>query len=346
MSVLWPVRPRIIGHKRGGAPIATVPELQFDYEDRKAEERLSKTMHGSSKKRARKAADKDIRKPGPDLQIKPVPEKPDYQVIAINKRLPVPLPNLHFILQIIAPRGSGKTTLLINFLTRFYRGIFDAVFLISPTMKNDTKWEEVPLNPERVYTSPGIDTINKVLGEVQGMPKRQLKLIVFDDCIGKESKKFGTFFEFTFRHRHSKTSIITCSQSFKMTDKMVRSNTTHYILFPIWNESEVRDIAEELSADWRHLAAIMPVEQFSFLFVDRQNNAIYKNLDEYLGPLRAPPELLRHALLASRPPGVAHGDDGSGSSSDDLDWSSMSDEEEKPHKRKREKKKAKRRRKE
>jgi hypothetical protein len=340
---MLPVQARVVGHKRGGAPIGSVPELQYDYEDRAAERRLASATAG--KKRKRGGGDKaDFTKPSGGLQITAVPEKPDYQVLAVNNKLGIPLPRLHFIMQVIAPRGSGKTTLLINFLTRFYRGIFDAVFVISPTMKNDSKWDEVPLNQERVYTSPNIDTINKVLAEVQGMPKRQLKLIVFDDCIGKESKKFGSFFEFTFRHRHSKTSIITCSQSYKMTDKMVRSNTTHYVIFPIWNESEVRDIAEELCMDWRHLAALMPAEQFSFLFVDRQNNAIYKNLEEYLGPLRAPPEEMQRHLLGGRgdaadSDGSARGGMGSSSSSDELDWSSDDDRRRKKKQKQRKKKK-------
>ena len=52
------------------------------------------------------------------------------------------LPAHEFTMGLIAPKGSGKTTLLINLLT-YYRKYFHAIYIFSPTVKNDEKWDWV-----------------------------------------------------------------------------------------------------------------------------------------------------------------------------------------------------------
>ena len=53
-----------------------------------------------------------------------------------------PLPTHEFSMGIIAPKGSGKTTLMVNLL-KFYAGYFHSIFIFSPTIKNDEKWDYV-----------------------------------------------------------------------------------------------------------------------------------------------------------------------------------------------------------
>ena len=50
------------------------------------------------------------------------------------------LPNHEFTMGVIAPKGQGKTTLLINFIL-FYRNYFNQIIILSPTIKNDPKWD-------------------------------------------------------------------------------------------------------------------------------------------------------------------------------------------------------------
>lgn len=72
-----------------------------------------------------------------ELVIKPVP----VQITA--KHPPAPhecLPDHEFTMGLIAPKGSGKTTLLCNLL-RFYKKYFHSIYIFSPTVKNDDKWE-------------------------------------------------------------------------------------------------------------------------------------------------------------------------------------------------------------
>lgn len=287
-------------HRRGTQQLQPDPELQYDYEqlqlDAEAAQHTKpvRKRKGDDKKKKTYVVNPALTKcDASRTRVLPVPEKPDPLVETVNRHLPVPLPHLHFILQMIAPRGSGKTTVLINFLQRFYYQTFDEVYVVSPTLKNDSKWDDVPLNPERVFLHPS-DALT-VCKNIESAPKKHLKLCVFDDCIGRGMKKKDDFFQFLFQHRHWKTSLIMCVQSWKMTERMIRDNTTHYVLFPIWNEEEVKDVALELCMDWRRLWAMMPIQRFEFLFFDRINNAIYKNFEEFLGPIRAPPTALDDA---------------------------------------------------
>ena len=73
------------------------------------------------------------------LKVKPVPipygaKHPDPNCF--------PLPTHEFSMGLIAPKGSGKTTLLVNLL-EFYKGYFHSIFIFSPTIKNDEKWDYV-----------------------------------------------------------------------------------------------------------------------------------------------------------------------------------------------------------
>ena len=73
------------------------------------------------------------------LKVKPVPipdgfKHPDPKCY--------PLPTHEFSMGIIAPKGSGKTTLLCNLL-EFYKGYFHTIFIFSPTIRNDEKWDYV-----------------------------------------------------------------------------------------------------------------------------------------------------------------------------------------------------------
>jgi len=306
-----PLLPALRGHQRGTKPLVSDPKEQFDPGERIREAKESRKRRRPTKK------DKNPTVPTGNLKINAVPEKPDPLVETINRRLDVPLPRLHFIVQLISPRGGGKTTLLINFIMRFYFQIFHAVFVVSPTLNNDSKWESVPLNPERKFVNPGPANIDKVITAIEGLPKKDLKLVIFDDCIGKGMRKKDRFYDFIFRHRHLRTSIISCAQNFKFVEKPVRGNTTHYALFSVWNQKEVEDIAEELGMSWERLMALMPTEKYAFLWVDRVNNAIYKNLDEYLGPVREPPS---YELVGKMAKGEKRrGDDSDGSSTESAD---------------------------
>lgn len=59
---------------------------------------------------------------------------------------PVPheiLPKHEFAMLIVAPKGSGKTNFICNMLLRHYKGYFHEIWICSPTVNNDEKWDVV-----------------------------------------------------------------------------------------------------------------------------------------------------------------------------------------------------------
>lgn len=80
------------------------------------------------------------------LRVKPVPvpasahhpNVPHHQI----------LPQHEFTLGLIAPKGSGKTTLIANLLD-FYTGYFHDIYVYSPTLHSDEKWDYIRKRPLR-----------------------------------------------------------------------------------------------------------------------------------------------------------------------------------------------------
>lgn len=77
------------------------------------------------------------------LTVKPIP-------VPLGSHHPeapnVVLPNHEFSMGLIAPKGAGKTTLLCNLLS-YYRGYFHSIYVFSPTVNNDDKWDWVKTQP-------------------------------------------------------------------------------------------------------------------------------------------------------------------------------------------------------
>lgn len=76
-----------------------------------------------------------------DLSIIPYDDRTQQHLV--NSQLPDWLPKHEFLMLIIAPAGSGKTTLLLNILLRIYKEYWHQIFLFSPTIHNDGKWEHL-----------------------------------------------------------------------------------------------------------------------------------------------------------------------------------------------------------
>jgi energy-coupling factor transporter ATP-binding protein EcfA2 len=60
-----------------------------------------------------------------------------------HSQLPDWIPKHEFLMLIVAPAGSGKTTLLLNLLLRIYTNYWHRIYIFSPTIHNDAKWDHV-----------------------------------------------------------------------------------------------------------------------------------------------------------------------------------------------------------
>jgi len=52
-----------------------------------------------------------------------------------------------FTLNVTSPKGSGKTTLVLNLIAK-YKGYFHKIYVISPTVANDEKWQQIMNVPD------------------------------------------------------------------------------------------------------------------------------------------------------------------------------------------------------
>ena len=77
--------------------------------------------------------------PPKKLTVKEVPVSLDAQHPPSPHNV---LPYHEFSMGLIAPKGSGKTTLLINLLA-YYAKYFHKIYIFSPTVRNDEKWDWV-----------------------------------------------------------------------------------------------------------------------------------------------------------------------------------------------------------
>ncbi len=243
-----------------------------------------------------------------DVTVKPLTNDDDDYIDPPNPNLL----RIPFSLLLISPKGSGKTTVLHNIMM-FYKGMFDQIFVYSPTINLDKKWEFVV----KKLKIPKENRFEKCReGQVSGLIERvketneSLKqkdkirtLMIFDDCVENlpKSKKISFINRLAMNHRHYFISHIIVSQSFKRLDPVVRLNTTGIILFNTDNTAERMKIIEELAGNlgrkkfeaiWIDIVSV----KFAFCYINYDTRKIHRNFDEVVADLDQPPEELMFAL--------------------------------------------------
>ncbi len=256
-----------------------------------------------------------------DVTVKPLFDDGDDYV-------PEPHPNLlriPFSLLLIAPKGSGKTTTIHNLLV-WYHKMFDAIFVFSPTIKIDKKWQmiidKLKIPKDNLFETLREEEVTNLIEQIKdaNAPLSQKKkirtLFIFDDSpeLLPKGKKVSFINKLAMNHRHLFISHIIVSQSFKKLDTVVRLNTTGMILYNTDNTSERMKIVEELAGNlgrkkfemlWMQAVS----EKFGFLYVNYDTRKIYQNFDKEIGDLNQPPEELMFQLKNK---GISMGNGGFG----------------------------------
>ncbi len=222
-----------------------------------------------------------------------------------------PHPNLlrlPFSLLLIAPKGSGKTTLLHNMLV-WYFNMFDNIFIWSPTINIDVKWnkliDKLEIPPENLFTKCKESQVEGLMRQIKDFNagkenKKKIKcLFIFDDIVEQlpKSKKISFLNKLAMNHRHYSISHIIVSQSFKKLDPVVRSNTTGMVLFNTDNTAERMKIIEELAGNigkmkfeklWLDCVNI----EYGFMYINYDSRLVYQNFDRVIADLNQVPEEL------------------------------------------------------
>ena len=171
-----------------------------------------------------------------------------------------------------APSASGKTVLLVSMILEQYRGCFERVYILSPSIDMDPQWEPVK---EYIRKDLGVNTdreqcwwedwdeaaLRNILAQQKkitqqskqlGMKKLYQVLIVIDDHADNPAvhRKTGDGILDTLfiRGRHYCCSTWVSTQKLRLMSSAVRVNTMFYCVFRLRNQLELDALIEELSA--------------------------------------------------------------------------------------------------
>jgi len=165
------------------------------------------------------------------------------------------LPGFPTVVIIVGEPGSGKTTLLINFLVRedLWRGFFDKIFYLGPTIKADQTYKLLKIPDERVVTDQDefIPKLQEWADEQREAVEHDRKLapkclFIFEDITSyyhtaQASPDFAKCFNTI---RHHKSTVVANIHKFKALNRTARQSGRHIILFPI-SDTEVKQVADD-----------------------------------------------------------------------------------------------------
>ena len=215
---------------------------------------------------------------------------------------------------ISAPSGSGKTVLLQNMILDIYKGCFERIYIISPSIHVDNSWIPVKKYIEKdlklfesddeqfyfdefdpIALQSIIDTQHKIIKYQKQNNYTNLYqiLIILDDVtdnakIVRYSKLLNSLY---CRGRHAGVSVITSTQKLNALNPIIRVNMTELYLFRQRNQKDIEVFLEELSAicskqTLMKVYNLATKEDHSFLYCKLtegdKNNTFMVNYDKYI----------------------------------------------------------------
>ena len=215
---------------------------------------------------------------------------------------------------VLGPSGSGKTILLQNMILDIYRGCFERIYIMSPSIDVDTTWDPVKKYIEKVmkvkhtkeepiyfdqYDPEALENIittqHKLAEHMKrnGHTKIYQILVVIDDFADspqftRHSKLLHALY---IRGRHTFISTITATQVFNALSPIIRKNITELYVYRLRNYRDLESLVEELSAlyDKKTLLELYNIatdEPHSFLYINlvakNKQDMFFMNFDRKL----------------------------------------------------------------
>ena len=193
------------------------------------------------------------------------------------------MPSKSFRLLICGPSESGKTNALVHMLLKplIY---YDKVYLYAKNIDQD-KYQLLAneLNKVAKKNKFSIDKIyeysNDVIKDVDELENKLQKVVIFDDYICDKNQ--NQIIKYFIQGRHKNCSVIYLSQSYYKTDKNIRLNCDHFILYEMSSVREESMISKETG---------VPIEkykkatknQYHFLYIDKPNKTYKANFNEII----------------------------------------------------------------
>ena len=205
---------------------------------------------------------------------------------------------------ILGPSGSGKSILLQSMILDIYRGMFDQIYIFSPSVYvDDTVWEpvrnyingKVNFIKDKVYfDSYDHDELEKIIENQRKVieyqkSKKHKKLhqicVLIDDMADsaefcKQSKLLHSLY---IRGRHICCSVITSVQKYVCLSTIARVNATSLFVFRLRSWQDLQTFLDETAALLKDKDTLFDIyklaiedQPYSFLYVDLTSKDINK----------------------------------------------------------------------
>jgi GTPase SAR1 family protein len=230
-------------------------------------------------------------------------KKVDFLVDGLlGEHIKAPFPNTSFFWLIVGKAGSGKTSLMLNALkskkeNRVYRKVFDKITLVMPSnsrksIKNnplDDLPEEQKFEEMGSHVIEKVKSIREEFDEEDKKKKRpRHQLLILDDVTAylKDKENIKSLIELATNRRHLKLSIILLVQFLKAVPRPIRFQITHVSFFKPANNLDTKIIQEEFANlendKFNELTRFVFNDSHDFLFIDKDNETYYKNLQKII----------------------------------------------------------------
>jgi len=210
----------------------------------------------------------------------------------LHKDLPSPLPNYSgFNMAIAGSSGSGKTTLMYSIMTKrkkkgkrqSYRGVFDHIYIVSPTLGNKSmkKDEFAKLPQDQIHRELKLETLAELSDTFdKNRDEDEHSVLILDD-VGSQLRKSQAIekklVQLCQNRRHLFLSVIFIIQKWKDLPTGIRNNLSHAAFFRPKNMPERESIMMELFPFKKNETESIfdyvyekeaEKDRYSFLFVD------------------------------------------------------------------------------
>jgi hypothetical protein len=171
------------------------------------------------------------------------------------------------------PTGCGKTKLVLDLLSCEYRGFFEYIVVLCPTIW----WNRTYLDRRFLWVDCGVFMIDpgeklfEYVGKISGMLAGCQVLFVVDDVIANEvlDKKRQPLLELAVSGRHRQHSLWLLTQSYTAIPKNLRRQKKMVFMFYPNERSDLKLIDEEtnLIDDWDEIKKKLKKDKHSCLYI-------------------------------------------------------------------------------